>query len=113
MFSTAVREFGAAAERFPESMFASNALYWQAKALEKTGNSPQALPLYEQVARDYPYTYYGIRAQEILRARPSSAHASGNAVLSTDGFAPPAGRSALSLASRTLLATTKSGQTSS
>jgi soluble lytic murein transglycosylase len=81
MFGPAVREFRAAAERFPRSMFASNALYWQAKALEKQGNSPQAGPLYEQVARDYPYTYYGLRAQEVLRSRPASARPSGNAIL--------------------------------
>jgi soluble lytic murein transglycosylase len=93
MFAAAEREFAAAVERFPESMYASNALYWQAKALDKTGNSPQALPLYEQVARDYPYTYYGLRAQEVLRARPSSAHPSGNAVLATKTFAPAGGRS--------------------
>jgi soluble lytic murein transglycosylase len=92
MFSAAAREFGAAAARFPESMFASNALYWQAKALEKSGNSPQALALYEQVARDYPYTYYGLRAQEILRARPSSVRPSANAVLPTNHVALSGGR---------------------
>ena len=81
MFGPAVREFRAAAERFPRSMFASNALYWQAKALEKGGNGPQALPLYEQVARDYPYTYYGLRAQEVLRSRSALTRPSGGAVL--------------------------------
>jgi soluble lytic murein transglycosylase-like protein/TolA-binding protein len=85
MFGAAVREFRAAAERFPRSMFASNALYWQAKALEKEGNSPQALPLYEQVARDYPYTYYGLRAQEILRSRTALARPAGSPILPVNG----------------------------
>jgi soluble lytic murein transglycosylase len=74
-------------------MFASNALYWQAKALEKGGNSPQALPLYEQVARDYPYTYYGLRAQEILRSRTGSARPSGGAAPPLNGLVPAKGRS--------------------
>ena len=71
LFGTAAQEFGVAAERFPESMFASNAVDWQAKALDKSGHSPRALALYEQVARDYPYTYYGLRGQEVLRSRTS------------------------------------------
>ena len=82
LFGTAAQEFGKVAERFPQSLFASNAVYWQAKALDKSGHSPQALLLYEQMARDYPYTYYGLRAQEVLRSRaalgttPVSAFAS-------------------------------------
>jgi soluble lytic murein transglycosylase len=92
MYSAALRAFEVAAERFPQSMFASNALYWQAKALEKEGNSLQALPLYEQVARDYPYTYYGLRAQEILRSRSASPYPPEKTALLTNGLAPPAGR---------------------
>ena len=69
ILGAAARDFEAAADRFPQSMFASNARYWQAKALEKEGNSSQALPIYERVAREYPYTYYGLRAQEVLRGR--------------------------------------------
>jgi peptidoglycan lytic transglycosylase len=93
LFGTAVREFGEVVERFPQSMFAGNARYWQAKALEKSGHGPQALPLYEQAARDYPYTYYGLRAQEILGAKTSPGQAPGNAFLSTNGSAFSAGRS--------------------
>ena len=84
LFGTAAQEFGKVAERFPQSLFASNAVYWQAKALDKSGHSPQALLLYEQVASDYPYTYYGLRAQEVLRSRaalgntPAPAFASAN-----------------------------------
>jgi soluble lytic murein transglycosylase len=91
-FNDAALEFGAAAERFPQSMLASNARYWQAKALEKHAHGPQALPLYEQVARDYPYTYYGLRAQEVLRARVPRGQAPDNAPSSPNGFVPPAGR---------------------
>jgi soluble lytic murein transglycosylase-like protein/TolA-binding protein len=72
LFNAAAQDFAWAAARFPRSLFASNAVYWQAKALDKSGQPSQALPLYEQVARDYPYTYYGLRAQEILRSRASS-----------------------------------------
>jgi soluble lytic murein transglycosylase len=93
LFGPAVREFSAAAERFPRSLFASNALYWQAKALEKGGSSPQALRLYEQVARDYPYTYYGLRAQEILRSRPALARPHGRAIPPTNSLVPARGRS--------------------
>ncbi|HXH09893.1 MAG TPA: tetratricopeptide repeat protein [Alphaproteobacteria bacterium] len=70
-FNAAARDFEAAAESFPRSMFASNALYWQAKALERSGRGAPALALYERVARDFPYTYYGIRAQEVVHAKSS------------------------------------------
>ena len=94
LFETAGREFGEVIERFPRSMFASNAVYWQAKALEKAGHGPQALRLYEQAARDFPYTYYGLRAQEILHSKASlwAAHG-GGAVLLTNGSAFPTGQS--------------------
>lgn len=69
LFSAAGRDFAAAAERFPQSIFVSNARYWQAKALEKSGTNAHAMTLYERVAREYPYSYYGIRAEEIMRAR--------------------------------------------
>ena len=93
LFGTAAQEFGRAAERFPQSMFASNALYWQAKALDSNGHSPQALPLYEQVARDYPYTYYGLRAQEVLRSKVSLGYTPAPAFASANGHPFTAGRS--------------------
>jgi soluble lytic murein transglycosylase-like protein len=87
LFSGAARDFAAAAEHYPRSMFASNALYWQAKALEKSGSSSQAMALYEQVARDYPYTYYGIRAQEVSRTKPSVRSAAANPMLAASALA--------------------------
>jgi soluble lytic murein transglycosylase len=95
LFGTAAEEFGRAAERFPQSLFASNAVYWQAKALDKSGHTPQALPLYEQMARDYPYTYYGLRAREVLRSRASPADAPALAFASMNGPAFSASRSPL------------------
>ena len=95
LFGTAAQEFGKVAERFPQSLFASNAVYWQAKALDKSGHSPQALPLYEQVARDYPYTYYGLRGQEVLRSRASLGNVPAPAFASANGPAFSAGRSLL------------------
>jgi soluble lytic murein transglycosylase len=93
LFSSAAQDFGAVAERFPQSMFASNARFWQAKALEKSGHGPQALPFYEQVARDYPYTYYGLRAQEVLRARAGLGQGPVYTLPAASNFASPAGRS--------------------
>ena len=87
LFGTAAQEFGKTAERFPQSLFASNAIYWQAKALDKSGQSPQALLLYEQVARDYPYTYYGQRGQEVLRSRASLGNVPAPAFASANGSA--------------------------
>jgi soluble lytic murein transglycosylase len=97
-FSSAAREFGSAAERFPRSMFASNARFWQAKALEKGGHGVQALALYEQVARDYPYTYYGVRALEVLHARAPFEPVSENTRMAGNNFASTTGRSQSSAA---------------
>jgi soluble lytic murein transglycosylase len=87
-YGTAAREFAAAAARFPQSLFVSNALYWQAKTLEKNGNSVPAMALYARVAREYPYTYYGIRAEEILLARTSSSGPVRNGLLATHPLSP-------------------------
>jgi soluble lytic murein transglycosylase len=81
-FSAAAYEFDMAAQRFPRSMFASNARYWQAKALEKSDRRSEALVLYEQVARQFPYTYYGVRAQEILSPKSIFASADGQGPVS-------------------------------
>jgi soluble lytic murein transglycosylase len=94
LFELAAREFGEVLERFPQAMFASNAVYWQAKALEKAGHGPQALRLYDQAARDFPYTYYGLRAREILEAKASLWAAPESTLLLANGSAFPRGPSA-------------------
>ncbi len=88
LFGVAARDFGTAAERFPQSMFVSNGVYWQAKALEKNGGSSPANTLYQRVAREYPYTYYGIRAEEVLLARVSSGSPPGNGISAVAPLAP-------------------------
>jgi soluble lytic murein transglycosylase len=92
-FSIAARAFEEAVERFPQSTFASNALYWQAKALEKSGPSTPALALYDQAARDFPYTYYGLRAQEVVRLQSSLNAAWTTALAAVNGL-PVAGHAA-------------------
>jgi soluble lytic murein transglycosylase-like protein len=47
------------------------------------------------VARDYPYTYYGLRAREVLRSRASPGDAPALAFASTNGPAFSASRSPL------------------
>jgi soluble lytic murein transglycosylase len=85
-FNVAAQHFRGAVERFPHSMSASNALYWQAKALEKSGPSAPALALYEQVAREFPYTYYGVRAQEVARTKSSQSAAWATALTTANGL---------------------------
>jgi soluble lytic murein transglycosylase len=96
-FSAAAHDFDMAAQRFPRSMFASNARYWQAKALEKTDRHTEAMALYEQVARQFPYTYYGLRAQEVMSPKSAfgavvgQGSASDRALATFERDAPPTG----------------------
>jgi len=63
---------------------ALRARYWRARALEHQG-APSARPELEALARDYPLTYYGWRARQLLDESPAG-----------EGGRPADGRAALS-----------------
>ncbi len=70
--SAALGRYIAQAEQFVKRYpYASSTVwvgYWQAKAQEKQGQTEQAIQTYHAMVRDYPDTYYGMRAQQRLNA---------------------------------------------
>lgn len=50
---------------FPDSPAAAEAAFWLARALEGLGRNVESRQTYEQVARNTPWNYWGIRAREI------------------------------------------------
>ncbi len=63
-----IKQAGQFVERYPYASSAVWVGYWQAKAQEKQGETEQAIQTYLKVVRDYPETYYGMRAQQRLSA---------------------------------------------
>jgi len=61
-------QFRENARHFPEGDFIEYNLFWQGKSLEGLGKKKAAHKIYRDVAQDYPYTYYGIRARERVSA---------------------------------------------
>jgi len=56
------------ARHFPKGDFIEYNLFWQGKSLERLRKKKAALKIYQDVAQNYPYTYYGIRARERVSA---------------------------------------------
>ena len=70
----ATGEYARAAQVFKDLTLLSKAdklrdkaLYWYARALEKAGQEEKAQEYYEELARNYPYSYYGIKGEERWR----------------------------------------------
>ncbi len=59
-YHEAATAFVKVGEKFPDSHFVDNALYWQARSIERLGNSASACVLYDQLTDHHPGTYYGI-----------------------------------------------------
>ena len=59
-------QFQENARRYPAGDFIEYNLFWRGKSLEKLGKGDAARKNYRDVAQNYPYTYYGIRARERL-----------------------------------------------
>jgi TolA-binding protein len=50
------------------------AIYWYARTLEKTGKKEKSQLYYEELANNYPYTYYGIKGRERRLENKASKH---------------------------------------
>ena len=59
-YHEAATAFVKVGEKFPDSHFVDNALYWQARSIERLGNTASACVLYDQLTDHHPGTYYGI-----------------------------------------------------
>ena len=72
--------FSEAASKYSESPIRDMLLYWAGKSNEKTEKTESAVRYYQQVAEEYPYTYYGHRGKAKLTKK------SGNKVKIIDPF---------------------------
>jgi len=61
-------QFEENARHYPKGDFVEYNLFWQGKSLEALGKKKAAQKLYTNVAENYPYTYYGIKARERVSA---------------------------------------------
>ncbi len=59
-------QFKENARHYPAGDYIEYNLFWQAKSLEKMGKGDGARKTYMDIARNYPYTFSGIRAGERL-----------------------------------------------
>ena len=56
----------AGCEKFPFSHWADEMLFWRARYAERQGNNGSRIELLQQVAREYPWEFYGMLAAERL-----------------------------------------------
>jgi tRNA dimethylallyltransferase len=66
-FKKADKQFKENARHFPAGDFIEYNLFWQAKSLEKLKQKNRPQKIYREVSKNYPYTFYGIRAEERLQ----------------------------------------------
>jgi soluble lytic murein transglycosylase-like protein len=60
-------------ERFPDGVFRRRCLFWRGRIAERGGDAGTARALFEQVVREAPYDYYGLRASQHLEAGAAAA----------------------------------------
>lgn len=67
-YSEAARQLIEHVARYPRSEYLLQAAYWAARAEEKLGHRDRARALYNHLIERSPYSYYGLRASERLKA---------------------------------------------
>jgi soluble lytic murein transglycosylase len=82
-YDTARARFAELAARTADEIEALRPRYWEARSAEKTGDDRAARTGFEAIARGWPLTYYGWRAQQ--RLGEMDAAAAGSAPSSTGG----------------------------
>ncbi|HYS56451.1 MAG TPA: transglycosylase SLT domain-containing protein [Thermoanaerobaculia bacterium] len=65
-YDDALRVFDRYAREFPDGDYLSNALFWSAKIHEWRGQLEQRDAAFNTLLNTYPYSYYSVRAREIL-----------------------------------------------
>lgn len=69
-FQKAHDQFKENVQHFPKGDFIEYNLFWQGKSLEKMGKDGEAREIYKTIARNYPYTFYGVRTRERVSQFP-------------------------------------------
>lgn len=65
-YDDALRAFDRYAKQFPDGDYLSNVLFWSGKVHEWRGEIDQRTAAFNQLLASYPYSYYSVRAREIL-----------------------------------------------
>lgn len=65
-YEKASMQFEKNARMYPEGLYVEKNLFWKAKAEEKKGRADLALKIYQDLFDRFPFTYYGLRANEKL-----------------------------------------------
>jgi len=69
-YDDALRIFDRYGKEFPDGDYLSNALFWSAKIHEWRGQLEQRDAAFNALLSTYPYSYYSVRAREILGKPP-------------------------------------------
>ncbi|MFQ5483023.1 MAG: transglycosylase SLT domain-containing protein, partial [Nitrospinaceae bacterium] len=76
--------------RWPQGVLAPQNLFWAAKFEEKRGQRQTARQRYSQLVGKYPFTYYGLRAEQKLSAFKKKAPPGQSPRISKTGYHPAA-----------------------
>ena len=76
-YDDALRVFDRYVRDYPDGDFKTNALFWTGKIQERLGHPALRDAALRQVIEEYPYSYYGYRAREILGTSGLGPQASG------------------------------------
>ncbi|GAC1429681.1 MAG: tetratricopeptide repeat protein [Thermoanaerobaculia bacterium] len=72
-YDDALRAFERYVHDYPDGDYKTNALFWTGKIHDRLGHTTERETAFRQLIAEYPYSYYGYRARQILGDRLTSA----------------------------------------
>ena len=87
-WETALTRLRENVRRWPQGRLAPRNLFWTAKALEALGRAGEALNTYARLLEEFPYTYYGVRAEQKLKALKRRVPGANHPKVVKTGFVP-------------------------
>lgn len=88
-FDEGIKQFKKNIERWPGTIWTAKNLFWLAKLNELSGKKLEAVETFATLLEQFPYTYYGVRAEEKLHLLLKELPVNTRPRMIKTGFTPP------------------------
>lgn len=86
-YAQSFEKFKVNIDQTPDGKLTDNNMFWMGKSAQRLAQDDIARQVFTDIQNYYPYSYYGLRAREILHAQNKEGHAISEPALSTEDVA--------------------------